>query len=84
MTLIYRVSYRQFENMKFAIFGVKNDFDGVLLKLLSAIFPIITRITAICDDIWLRKAEGNYFSIGYQHILKEAGLDKMLNQWDSG
>ena len=70
--------------LKFAIPGVTDNFDGVMLKLLSGIFPIITRITAVRDEIRSRKAECSYQPIKYQHIMEGVDLDRMLSQWDSG
>ena len=68
---------------RFAIPGVVNNFDGVMLNELSGLFALITKITALRDRVRSRKQKGDYPCIEYTTIIEGAQLDKRLDTWDS-
>ena len=69
--------------LRFAIPCVLNTFDGIMLKVLSGLFPYITQITAIRDRIRKRRDYG-VDPVTYQIIDDCHRLDENLTKWESG
>ena len=79
----YPQNFNSPPELKFAVPGVINNFDGIMWKALGGLFQHITRITAIRDLVRSRRSAGLDPAVDYRSMQNIIEANGDLSGWKS-